>query len=80
MKVRITVMPREGILDPQGKAIASALSRLGWGSVHDVRAGKVFRAEIDGTDRAAVREAAAKMAAQLLANPVTEDFEVEVIG
>ena len=80
MKVRITVMPREGILDPQGKAIASALGRLGWGTVHDVRAGKLFHVEIDGTDPAVVREAAVRMAGQLLANPVTEDFEVEVAG
>ena len=80
MKARITVMPREGILDPQGKAIASALGRLGWGTIHGVRAGKVFRVEIDGTDPAAVREAAERMAGQLLANPVTEDFEVEVEG
>jgi len=80
MKVRITVMPREGILDPQGKAIASALGRLGWGTVHAVRQGKVFHVEVDGTDPVAVREAAVKMAGQLLANPVTEDFEVEVAG
>lgn len=80
MKVQITVMPREGILDPQGKAIASALGRLGWSAVHDVRAGKVFRVEVDEADPAAAREAATKLAGQLLANPVTEDFEVEVTG
>ena len=80
MKLQITVMPRAGILDPQGKAIAAALGRLGSAAVHDVRAGKVFRVEVDAPDNDAAREAGAAMAEQLLANPVVEDFEVEVIG
>ena len=80
MKLQITVMPRAGILDPQGKAIAAALGRLGYAAVHDVRAGKVFRVEVDAPDIDAAREAGAAMAEQLLANPVVEDFEVEVIG
>ena len=76
MKLQITVMPRAGILDPQGKAIAAALGRLGYAAVHDVRAGKVFRVEIDAQ---AAREAGAAMAQTLLANPVIEDYEVEVV-
>jgi phosphoribosylformylglycinamidine synthase len=79
MKIQITVMPRAGILDPQGKAIAAALGRLGYAAVHDVRAGKVFRVEVDAADPQAAREAATAMAQTLLANPVIEDFEVEVV-
>lgn len=79
MKLQITVIPRAGILDPQGKAIAAALDRLGYAAVHDVRAGKVFRVEIDAADPQAAREAGAAMAQRLLANPVIEDFEVEVV-
>ena len=79
MKLQITVIPRAGILDPQGKAIAAALDRLGYAAVHNVRAGKVFRVEIDAADPQAAREAGAAMAQRLLANPVIEDFEVEVV-
>jgi phosphoribosylformylglycinamidine synthase len=79
MKLQITVIPRAGILDPQGKAIAAALDRLGYTAVHNVRAGKVFRVEIDARDPQAAREAGAAMAQRLLANPVIEDFEVEVV-
>ena len=79
MKLQITVMPRAGILDPQGKAIAAALSRLGYAAVHDVRAGKVFRVEIDAQDAEAAKAAGAAMAQTLLSNPVIEDFEVEVV-
>ncbi len=78
MKLQITVMPKAGILDPQGKAIAAALGRLGYRAVHDVRAGKVFRVEIDTLDAGEARTAAAEMATTLLSNPVIEDFEVEV--
>jgi phosphoribosylformylglycinamidine synthase len=79
MKLQITVMPRAGILDPQGKAIAAALGRLGYAAVHDVRAGKVFRVEIDAQDAEAAKAAGAAMAQTLLSNPVIEDFEVEVV-
>lgn len=79
MKLQITVIPRAGILDPQGKAIAAALDRLGYAGVHNVRAGKVFRVEIDTEGPEAAREAGAAMAQTLLANPVIEDFEVEVV-
>jgi phosphoribosylformylglycinamidine synthase len=80
MKVQVRVMPKAGVLDPQGKAIAGALARLGYGSVHDVRTGKLFRIEVDAADAEAAKEAGRKMAETLLANPVMEDFEVEVAG
>ena len=79
MKVLVHVMPKSGVLDPQGQAIAGALNRLGYSGVTGVRAGKVFRIEIDGTDPALVRESGLRMAETLLANPVVEEYEVEVL-
>ena len=78
MKVEVRVYPREGILDPQGKAIAAALVRLGH-SVEKVRAGKVFFLEIAGDDRAAAETEARRMAEELLANTVIEGYDVRVL-
>ena len=80
MKVEVRVYPRAGVLDPQGQAIAKALSRLGHGSVRDVRAGKVFFIDVDGSDPKAVEADARKMAEELLANTVIEGFDVRVVG
>jgi len=79
MKVEVRVYPREGILDPQGKAIAAALSRLGHSAVRDVRAGKVFFLEVAGEDRERVESEARKMAEELLANTVIEGYDVRVL-
>jgi phosphoribosylformylglycinamidine synthase subunit PurS len=78
MKVEVRVYPKEGVLDPQGRAIASALGRLGYGSVEDVRAGKIFFLEVDGTDPVAVAAEARRMAEELLANTVIEGFDVQI--
>lgn len=78
MKVEVRVYPREGILDPQGKAIAAALVRLGHRSVEGVRAGKVFFLDVAGGSAAAVEIEARKMAEELLANTVIEGFDVKV--
>lgn len=80
MKVQVTVVPKSGVLDPQGKAIAGALSRLGFRSVGDVRAGKVFRVEIEAKDAAEAKALAGQMAEKLLCNPVIEEYEAEVLG
>jgi phosphoribosylformylglycinamidine synthase len=80
MKVEVRVYPKEGVLDPQGKAIAAALGRLGHGSVRDVRAGKVFFVELEGTDRARAEAEARRMAEELLANTVIEGFDVRVVN
>ena len=79
MKVEIRVYPRYDVLDPQGKAIAAALARLGHRSVVDVRAGKVFFVEVDGSDAAAIERDAKKMAEELLANTVIEGYDVRVV-
>jgi phosphoribosylformylglycinamidine synthase len=79
MKVEVRVYPRPGVLDPQGKAIAAALGRLGHGSVREVRAGKLFFLDVDGSDAKAVEADARKMAEELLANTVIEGFDVRVV-
>ncbi len=76
MTVLVKVMLKSGVLDPQGKAIADALHRLGYRSVADVRAGKLFRVDVDTADASHARDVGSQMARQLLANPVIEDFEV----
>ena len=78
MKVRVTVMPKTGVLDPQGKAIGHALDSLGFGGVGEVRAGKVIELELAETDPQAAKAAAEDMARRLLANAVIESFRVEI--
>ena len=78
MKARVTVMPKPGVLDPQGKAIGHALESLGFGGVAEVRAGKVIELELSETDPAKARAQAEEMARRLLANTVIESFRVEV--
>jgi phosphoribosylformylglycinamidine synthase len=78
MKARVTVMPKAGVLDPQGKAISHALEGLGFTGVQDVRAGKVIELDLAETDPAAARAAAEEMARKLLANTVIESFRVEL--
>lgn len=79
MKARILVYPRPEILDPQGKAIQTALERVGFGGVTSVRAGKSFDVELDAANEEEAREQAAAMCEKLLANPVVEDYSVELL-
>jgi phosphoribosylformylglycinamidine synthase len=73
MKAVIKVTLRKAILDPQGKAIESALHSLGFSEVGDVRQGKFIEIEVaDGTSKGRLKD----MCQKLLANPVTEDFEI----
>ncbi len=78
MKAIVTVMPKPGVLDPQGQAIARALGHLGFGGVGEVRAGKVIEVELADADPEAARQTAAAMAEQLLANTVIESFSVTI--
>jgi len=78
VKATVTVMLKEGVLDPQGKAIAHALHGLGFGMVGDVRAGKVIEVTLDETDPARAQASAEEMARRLLANPVIESYRVAV--
>ena len=78
MKARVVVMLKDGVLDPQGKAIGHALGTLGFQGIGEVRAGKVIELELAETDAAAARAAAEEMARKLLANLVIESYRVEV--
>ncbi|PZW40823.1 phosphoribosylformylglycinamidine synthase [Humitalea rosea] len=79
MKVRVTVMPKTGVLDPQGKAISHALGELGFSGVGEVLTGKVIELDLAETDPEAARSAAEAMARRLLANTVIEAFRVELV-
>ena len=72
----VHIVPRRGILDPQGKAVADALHSLGFAEVGDVRVGRhvVVETQADSADAAKAR--VVTMCEKLLANPVTEDFEI----
>jgi phosphoribosylformylglycinamidine synthase PurS subunit len=78
-QVEVRVVPRRGILDPQGKAVAGALQSLGFQGVDDVHVGRLITLSLAAESNAAAEQAAESMCRQLLANPVTEDFEVRVL-
>ncbi len=78
MQVKVFVTPRQGILDPQGRAVEQALRSLGFANVSDVKIGRYITLEVDAPSAQAARAAAAKMCEQLLANPLIEDFRFEV--
>ncbi len=74
----VTVMLKDGVLDPQGHAIGQALQHLGFSEVGDVRAGKVIELELGEGEPEALRMRATEMARRLLANTVIENFAVEL--
>ncbi len=78
MKARVHVMLKDGVLDPQGKAIAQALGRLGFAGVNEVRQGKYIEIDLDETDRAKARAAVEQMCGRLLANTVIENYAIEI--
>ena len=75
-RVAIHVVPRRGLLDPQGKAVADALHTLGFGGVVAVHVGRHLVIELDADDADAARRSTRDMCERLLANPVTEDFHI----
>lgn len=78
-RLAIHIVPRRGILDPQGKAVADALHSLGFPQVSDVRVGRYLVVETDAMSAEAARASAKAMCEKLLANPVTEDFEIAAV-
>ena len=72
MKAKVLIRPKEGILDPQGKAVERALPALGFDGVHEVRVGRLVELETDDPDQLEA------LCEKLLANPLIEDYEVEV--
>ena len=79
-RLEIRIKPRRGLLNPEGKAIHSALRSLGWGEVDDVRVGKTIYMDLEAESGERAVEVAEAMCRKLLANPVTEDFEVSLVG
>lgn len=79
-RLSIHIVPRRGILDPQGKAVSDALHSLGFGTVNDVRVGRYLVVETEAASADAARDAARAMCERLLANPVTEDFEIAAVN
>ena len=78
IKARVTVTLKNGVLDPQGKAIEHALSGLGFGGIGQVRQGKVFDIEIDGADKGKAEADLKAICDKLLANTVIENYAVEI--
>jgi phosphoribosylformylglycinamidine synthase subunit PurS len=79
-RVAVHIVPRRGILDPQGTAVANALHSLGFSAVHDVHVGRHIVVELDAESQPMAEEAARSMCERLLANPVTEDFEIATVS
>jgi phosphoribosylformylglycinamidine synthase len=78
MKARVFVTLKNGVLDPQGKAIGHALNNLGFGAVGDVRQGKVIDIELSESDEAKARASLRDMCEKLLANTVIEKYDIEL--
>lgn len=75
-RVAVHIVPRRGVLDPQGKAVADALHALGFESVLDARVGRHLLLDVDAADAGAAESSVRGMCDRLLANPVTEDYEI----
>jgi len=78
IKARVTVTLKNGVLDPQGKAIVGALSSLNFQGVNSVRQGKVFDLEVEGSDKAKAEAEIKAMCEKLLANTVIEDYAIVI--
>ena len=78
MRVKIFISFKEGVLDPQGKAVERSLHSLGYEEVRDVRMGKYLEIELEASSRAAAEARVREMCDKLLANPVIEDYRFEI--
>ena len=79
-QLEIRVVPRAGLLDPPGKAIHHALHSMGYADVEEVRVGKAISLEIEAPSERDAQARADEMCRKLLANPVTEDYQVTLLG
>lgn len=78
MKAKIKITLKNGVLDPQGKAIQNALGALGFEGVNDVRQGKYIEVDVDGMSPDKAKEAIERMCRDLLANTVIENYSYEI--
>jgi len=79
MKARVTVMLKDGVLDPQGQAVKHALNSLKYNTVESVRQGKVIEIVLDETSEERANKSIQEMCEKLLANTVIESYEIEII-
>ena len=79
MTARVHITLKNGVLDPQGRAIAHALDGLGFGGVNDVRQGKYIELDLAETDRSKARSKVEAMCTKLLANTVIENYAIELV-
>ena len=79
MKARVTVMLKDGVLDPQGEAIKQALTSLEYNTVNSVRQGKVIDLELSDTSEKAAIDSIQEMCEKLLANTVIENYEIKLL-
>jgi len=78
MRVKIFVSLKQGVLDPQGKAIERSLHTFGYDEVQDVRVGKFLELKVDAASRESAEARLREMCDKLLANPVIEDYRFEI--
>lgn len=78
-RIPVQIVPRAGILDPQGAAVAGALRTLGFDNVRDVRVGRFVTVDVDAVSPDDATRAVRDMCEKLLANPVIEDFRIEEV-
>ena len=76
----VNVLPKDGILDPQGRAVEGSLDHLGIAGVSEVRVGRRVELTVSAEDDAAARATVERLAAELLSNPLIESFDIEVLG
>ena len=79
-RVAVHIVPRRGLLDPQGKAVTDALRTLGFAAVRDVHVGRHVVVEMDAPDSNAAERSTRDMCQKLLANPIIEDFEIASVS
>jgi phosphoribosylformylglycinamidine synthase subunit PurS len=79
MKAHVRVLMKSTVLDPQGQTIQHALASLGYAQVKDVRQGKFFILELDGMNREEAQRQVERIAREVLANPVIEEFQFEIL-
>ena len=79
MKARVTIMLKDGVLDPQGEAIKQALTSLEYNNVNSVRQGKVIDLELNESSEEAAIDSIQEMCEKLLANNVIENYEIKLL-
>jgi phosphoribosylformylglycinamidine synthase len=79
MKIRVLVSFKDSVLDPQGQTVKNALHTLGYDYIRDVRQGKVFELEVDGIARERLEKLIPEISDKVLANPIIEKFDWQII-